>query len=642
MEEMNETASDPDALLSFEEKTFLVVYVPLKVVIVAGNLLTVLTVIVDSTRHTTPFVLTASLAVADLLIGMTVFYDLALLTMFFIYVAPYRSDSVLRPSLANNILYVSLPTGLTVFYDLALLTTPHVQPALSCPVNFIMCAALAQSTQCTTLIALDRTLTIIYPLKYPFWMTAARTAAVVTTAVFFAIVYAAAVLSFVGWSAATCDIWTAVGTHPKLFAQVAPLCVCLLVTGCLYSYILLIAYRQRSTIAKMHSAVNASGGQRRKALPHQLGSFTASRQSRASQQSKRSSQPHSEESQQQSGHGESQQYESLPQVRPRDVLQHASKQQTNNVSHFQQHRIASQQHSTSSSYYHSGKVSPQQSAPSASEQNVTMAQEGIGCRQSDCASSWQQRPHLASSEEDETTGSPSTCLKNTYVKDCASSNIAVAALNTKVQETFTENFACASSATESNSPTHESIPGNLTMNHAPSFGVSRASDNSNSTFETVSFQDQDASSSMSSQGKIASPKNTTSSRAMNSLIETTNKCSTAFTLPQRTSNSSGTRNSLMRTITASASSLSSSGLWKSFRMFFMVWGIYFLTMTPIIVSAWVFLFTHFSQDKVDFVVRVCFVFVYVNSGINVFIYAWKDRRLRKSLGLVLRCRWRDI
>nr|KAG5704896.1 hypothetical protein BaRGS_003879 [Batillaria attramentaria] len=199
---------------------FLYVYIPLKAVIVAGNLLTVVAVAADRTRHTTPYVFTASLAVADLLIG------------------------------------------LSVVYDIILLTAPELQPSMACPVNFIMCAALAESAQCTTLIALDRTLVIKYSLRYPVWMTGLRTAAVVCLTVLLSLAYSALILGLVaGWSAEACDIWTVIGTHDSLLPMVTPLCVFLLITGCLYSYVLVIAYRQRVAIAKVHSVIPLSDRQ---------------------------------------------------------------------------------------------------------------------------------------------------------------------------------------------------------------------------------------------------------------------------------------------------------------------------------------------------------------------------------------------
>lgn len=86
----------------------------------------------------------------------------------------------------------------------------------------------------------------------------------------------------------------------------------------------------------------------------------------------------------------------------------------------------------------------------------------------------------------------------------------------------------------------------------------------------------------------------------------------------------------------------SAGAWKSCRMFFLVWGIYFLTIVPSVVFTLIILSSPVAREKTNFFIRLDGIFVYINSGINVFIYAWKDRRLRKSLWLVLKCRCNDI
>lgn len=71
------------------------------------------------------------------------------------------------------------------------LAAPSFLPLLSCPVNFLVIAAIVQAAQCTVLIALDRTLAIKYPLHYPLWMTNARAVAVVALSVVASLTYAA-------------------------------------------------------------------------------------------------------------------------------------------------------------------------------------------------------------------------------------------------------------------------------------------------------------------------------------------------------------------------------------------------------------------------------------------------------------------
>ncbi|XP_025090530.1 olfactory receptor 7C1-like [Pomacea canaliculata] len=104
---------------------FLVVYIVMKGVIFGGNLLTVVTICVDSALHTPAYIFTALLAEADLLVG------------------------------------------LSGVYDMLVLAAPSFLPLLSCPVNFLVIAAIVQAAQCTVLIALDRTLAIKYPCTIP-------------------------------------------------------------------------------------------------------------------------------------------------------------------------------------------------------------------------------------------------------------------------------------------------------------------------------------------------------------------------------------------------------------------------------------------------------------------------------------------
>ncbi|PVD38059.1 hypothetical protein C0Q70_00669 [Pomacea canaliculata] len=210
---------------------FLVVYIVMKGVIFGGNLLTVVTICVDSALHTPAYIFTALLAEADLLVDRCGLGNTKNMYCKCTNATPILSERRVR--------HVGL--GSAQLPSLALLSRQLLGHRGHCagrPVHRPHRAGPHPRHQVS--------------LHYPLWMTNARAVAVVALSVVASLTYAAIMVNEMSWSPAVCDIWTNTETHDRILKELSPVVLFVPISGCLYLHILTIACRQRAAIAKMH------------------------------------------------------------------------------------------------------------------------------------------------------------------------------------------------------------------------------------------------------------------------------------------------------------------------------------------------------------------------------------------------------
>ncbi|XP_071106598.1 adenosine receptor A3-like [Haliotis cracherodii] len=203
---------ESDRGLNVVDAVVIVVQLLLSVVIIGGNVLTILAVKRTPRLHTVPNIYVVSLAFADLIVGIV-------LPLYAVKMFPGMED------LYNHNKYL----------------------CLSHPVVLIVSAGCSMVSMVQ--ISVDRLIYIVYPLRYEYIATARRARIVIGTTWAVCLFYGTLPLYYNRWDGVKpCDVFNILHTEYQIHGQVTIFCVCCLVAGASYGYIFKISHHQRKAM----------------------------------------------------------------------------------------------------------------------------------------------------------------------------------------------------------------------------------------------------------------------------------------------------------------------------------------------------------------------------------------------------------
>ncbi|XP_046582894.1 adenosine receptor A3-like [Haliotis rubra] len=198
--------------LNVVDAVVIVMQILMAVVIIGGNVLTILAVKRTPRLHTVPNMYVVSLAVADLIVGI---------------VLPFYA--------------IKMFPGMENLYN------QNKYLCLSHPVLLIVSAGC--SIVSMVVISVDRLIYIVRPLRYEYIATARRARIIIGTTWCGCIFYGTLPLYYNTFDGVKpCELFNILHMEYQLYGQVTIFCVCCVVAGASYGYIFKISYHQRKAM----------------------------------------------------------------------------------------------------------------------------------------------------------------------------------------------------------------------------------------------------------------------------------------------------------------------------------------------------------------------------------------------------------